>query len=87
MIIDMDHPDVHYIKCYDKHNNFIEFLQTVDTKNMIGSAYITKPDGSNSISFKTYKNGMPIIKQIEVYKIIGPNMYYGPKRRTINSGR
>lgn len=76
MIITAGHPDAKNIKLYSKNRDLIDRVLEVDTDTMIGKQLVDIDIFGNIIT-----------RDIDVYKIIGPNVYYERKTtsRLINT--
>lgn len=71
MIITADHPDALNIRPYDKSGKLVGGILEVDTDTMIGKQFV---------DFDIFGN--LITKDVDIYKIIGPNIYYERKTTT-----
>ncbi len=88
MIIDINHPDAQKIKCYGKFGRFLKGLYSVDTDSMTGKQFVYIDENQVVPEIKVDSNGNACMKNVDVYKIIGPGMYYRRVcKRMINSRR
>lgn len=76
MIITTDHPDCPNIKIYGKNGKLISQILEVDTDTMIGKQFVEFDYHSNKFA----------TRDVDVYKIVGPSIYYERKlKRLINT--
>jgi hypothetical protein len=71
MIYDISNPLAKHIKAFDEDGNQIGYLQWVDTETMTGEQII---------SWVPFSTGPASTKIIDVYKIVGPDIYFRRRR-------
>lgn len=82
MIIDINHPHVADIICYDRYGRVLKYLCCVDTDTMKGKQYVVYRGGTIN-----GHDNLPVTASVDVFKIVGPGMYYSRHegKRTINT--